>query len=262
MRTLALLLLCAVLGHAQQLRLYLKDGGFHVVREYKVVDDRVRYYSTERSEWEEMPLSLVDLKRTKEEIATKGEEEKRDAALSDAEEKFEREQAAEIARIPMNPGAYMAVSGKVEPLKQAELKMVNDKKRGVLKVLTPIPIVAGKSTLEIDGEHSALVVADPRPYFYFRLDKADRFGIVRLKPVRKSARVVETIQIVPVSNEIFAEREDVESFRQQFRDGLFKIWPVKALEPGEYAVIEYTVGDTQTQAWDFRVVAAQAQDKR
>lgn len=256
MRALALLLSFAVLCGAQQIRLYLKDGGFHVVREYKVVDDRVRYYSVERSDWEEIPTDLVDLQRTQEELGVKTEAEKRDAALADAEEKFEREQAAEIARIPMNPGAYLASEGKVEPIKQAELKMVTDKKRSVLKALSPIPIVAGKSTLEIDGPNASLVLSDPRPYFYFRLDRTERFGIVRLKPTRKSARIVETLQIVPVSNEIFAERDEIECFRQQFRDGLFKIWPVKPLDPGEYAVIEYTVGDTQTQAWDFRIVAA------
>jgi hypothetical protein len=261
MRTLALLILCAVLGQAQQIRLYLKDGGFHVVREYKVAGDRVRYYSTERSEWEEMPVALIDLKRTEDELSRKADVDKREAALADAEEKFEREQAAEVASVPMNPGAYVAMSGKVEPMKHAELKMVNDKKRSVLKVLAPIPIVAGKFTLEIDGEHSPFTVTDPRPFFYFRLDKAEMFGIVRLQASKKGSRIVETIQVVPVSNEIFAERKEVESFRQQFRDGLYKIWPVKPLEPGEYAVVEYSASETQTQAWDFRV-AAGGQEKR
>ena len=61
---------------------------------------------------------------------------------------------------------------------------------------------------------------------------------------------------MPVTKEVFADREEVEIFRQQFQDGLFKIWPVQPLEPGEYAVIEYTEGEGNTPAWDFRVMAA------
>jgi hypothetical protein len=65
---LALLILAAT-AWAANLKLYLKDGGYHLVREYKVESDRVRYYSVERSEWEEIPLDLVDLKRTQSEAA-------------------------------------------------------------------------------------------------------------------------------------------------------------------------------------------------
>lgn len=46
-------------------RLYLKDGDYQLTNNYQVLADRVRYYSTERSDWEEIPLELVDLDRTK-----------------------------------------------------------------------------------------------------------------------------------------------------------------------------------------------------
>jgi len=32
---------------------------------------------------------------------------------------------------------------------------------------------------------------------------------------------------------------------------LYKIWPTKPLEPGEYAVVEYTDGKVNIQVWDF-----------
>ena len=51
----------ALTAWAANLKLYLKDGSYHIVREYQVQPDRVRYYSVERSEWEEIPLDLVDL---------------------------------------------------------------------------------------------------------------------------------------------------------------------------------------------------------
>jgi hypothetical protein len=39
-------------------------------------------------------------------------------------------------------------------------------------------------------------------------------------------------------------------------DLLFKIWPEKELDPGEYAVIEHTEGKINLQVWDFGVGSA------
>jgi hypothetical protein len=66
MRKLCFVLLAlALLAWAANVRLYLTDGSYHLVREYQVLSDRVRFYSVERGEWEEIPLEMVDLKRTK-----------------------------------------------------------------------------------------------------------------------------------------------------------------------------------------------------
>jgi len=63
-RVLTALLIFAVSAAAANVRLYLKDGTYHMVREYAIQEDRVHYYSVERSDWEDIPLALVDLKRT------------------------------------------------------------------------------------------------------------------------------------------------------------------------------------------------------
>src|SRR5277367_7105759 len=41
-------------------RLVLKDGTYQVVTKYQKVGDRVRYFSAERGQWEELPANLVD----------------------------------------------------------------------------------------------------------------------------------------------------------------------------------------------------------
>src|SRR2546423_13089275 len=100
MRCVAVLLLIAAAVFGANVKLYLKDGDYQLVREYKVLEDRVTYYSVERADWEEIPLELVDLTRTKKEV------EGRQAAL-EAESTAEEEETdpikgerREIASLP------------------------------------------------------------------------------------------------------------------------------------------------------------------
>jgi hypothetical protein len=253
-RALLACLLCAAALYGATVRLYLKDGSFHLVREYQKTADRVRYFSSERGDWEEIPLSLVDLKRTEEEIRAKADAEKNDAAAFDAEEKVEREQRREIEKIPYEPGAYQGIGDTVKPLKQGEMKVVQNKRRRILKAITPIPMVAGKQTIELDGNTSAYTVDNDRPEFYIRLAAEERFGILKLQPT-KETRIVQTWNIAPVTNEIFEEMEEIPVFKKQFAEGLYKIWPTKPLLPGEYGVVEFTQGKGNVQIWDFSVPA-------
>lgn len=254
-RLLIASLVSAALLLAANIRLYLKDGTYQLVREYKVAGDRVRYYSIERSDWEAIPVRLVDLQRTEAENKARQETIRKDAEEIAAEEKFERAQREEVERIPMEVGVYLLAGTELQAIKQAESKAVTNKGRSVLKAVAPIPIVSGKATIEIEGEHSANVTSNPRPEFYIRLANEERFGIVKLAP-KKGARVVQKWTIVPVSKEIVEDQQNVPIFRKQVGDGLYKIWPEQPLEPGEYAVVEYTEGKGNVQTWDFAVQPA------
>ncbi|MBA3975994.1 MAG: hypothetical protein C0504_17445 [Candidatus Solibacter sp.] len=245
-------LLLASMGWAQSIRLYLKDGSYHQVREYRLVEDRVRYYSTERRDWEEMPAELVDLKKTEAEIKAAEERDRKETAILDAEEKFDRAQKDEIGRVPLDAGVYRAAGGKMDVIKEAELRLESSRKRTILRLMSPIPIVPGKTFVEITGMKAAYEVDEARPQFYFRLGRMERFALVKMTP-RKEARLLETWSIEPMSKIVFAERQEVETFRQEMREGLYKVWPVKDLEPGDYAWIEYVEGAGKTQAWDFHV---------
>src|SRR5204862_4111716 len=86
-RVIVLVLLCVCAAFAANVRLYLKDGTYQLVREYKVEGGRVRYYTVERGDWEEVPLELVDLKRTEGEVKVRQESTKEEAAALAAEEK-------------------------------------------------------------------------------------------------------------------------------------------------------------------------------
>jgi len=245
-----LLLPAACVLEAATHKLYLKDGSYQLVREYRVEEDRVKFFSTDRGEWEEMPVSLVDLDRTQREIKMREEAAKEDVATLDAEEKAEKEARHEADRVPQEAGVYLVDGEKLVVIKPGESKVVTNKRRSVLKVLSPVPIVTGKATLELDGAHSPNGTANREPEFYIRLSNEERFGIIRLTP-QKGNRLVEKLTIIPVSNETMEEPELVETFRKQVGDMVYKIWPTKALEPGEYAVVEYTEGKVNMQVWDF-----------
>ncbi|MBZ5606793.1 MAG: hypothetical protein LAP38_00935 [Acidobacteriia bacterium] len=250
LRTLCCVLLAAVALLGATVKLYLKDGSYQLVREYKVEEDRVRFFSTDRSEWEEVPLSLVDLDKTQAEIKQREEEAREDRAASAAEDKAERDARKEVERIPVEPGVYLIEDDKLTAIKAAESKVATDKKRSVLKILSPLPMVPGKATLELDGPHATTGTANREPEFYIRLSNDERFGILRMG-LRKGNRVVEKLSVVPVTNETIEEPDLVATFRKQVGDGLFKIWPEKPMEPGEYAVVEYTEGKVNMQVWDF-----------
>ena len=159
----------------------------------------------------------------------------------------------EVRSVPAEAGVYYLVEGKpMRALKQAELKIVTDKKRQILKILTPIPILAGKSHLEMDGLKSAFAVSEDRPEFYFRLATEERFGLVRCVAAPKgTGRIVERWETIPVVKEVVVQHEDVQIFRKQVGEGLYKVWPKEPLTTGEYAWIEFTEGKGNTQVWDF-----------
>jgi hypothetical protein len=251
------------LASAENVKLYLTDGSYQLVREYKVENDRVRFYSLDRDDWEEVPASLVDLDKTKAEIKARADSIHADAAAQDAEDKAERAARKEVASVPMEPGVYLIddqkpAPGNLTPMKVGESKVVTNKRRSLLKAISPVPLVPGKATLELDGLHSSQGTPNRSPEFYIRLSDEERFGIVRLSE-HKGNRVVEKLTIQPVINETTQEPDLVEVFRQQVADGLFKIWPQKALEPGEYAVVQYSMEKIDMQVWDFFIAPGTGQ---
>jgi hypothetical protein len=242
----------AISAFAETTKLYLKDGSYQLVREYQVLQDRVKYLSAERGEWEEIPLDLLDLDRTKKEAAAESETLQKEAKEQDEEDAAIRAEREVVARVPVETGVYYIHGEKLEPIKVAEVKITNDKKRSVLKVLAPIPIVPGKNTVELDGAVAQFRIEDKRPEFYFRLSSPESIALVKLSP-KKNLRIVETAAVLPVSNEVLEERQAVLTFKKQIDDQLFKIWPEKPLEPGEYALIQYTESKLNPQVYDFGV---------
>ena len=117
-------------------KLFLKDGTYQLVSSYEVNGERVRYYSVERSEWEEVPLSLVDLEATK-----RAQEEEKSAQKKQLEEGHEIEKERfdkppdkgfEVApgiHLPVEEGVFAFDGTRVIRLIQSTPEVVTDKRR-------------------------------------------------------------------------------------------------------------------------------------
>ncbi len=129
------------------LKLYMKDGSYQEVSSYEVQGDRVRYFSVERSEWEEVPTSLVDFDATKraQEEAKAAEKKHDEEAKQIDQERFYKppDQGMEVApgiRLPGDDGIFTVDGQRLVRLVQSSGEVVTDKKRTAMVLAVPLPV--------------------------------------------------------------------------------------------------------------------------
>jgi hypothetical protein len=144
----------------------LKDGSYQLVKQYEVKGDRVRYMSTERNEWEELPSDLVDWPATE-----KYEKERAASAIpeavaidkeTDAEREAEESHLPEVApglRLPDDSGVYLLDNYQGQPqvveLQQTEGDVNQNTRANIFRGALG-PIAGGKQTIELEGAHAAI----------------------------------------------------------------------------------------------------------
>jgi len=243
-------------------KLMLKDGSFQLVREYRVEGDRVRYYSLDSSQWEQIPTALVDWEATKN---VEEQEARRDAAVVakvQTQEAARRAEPLDIdASLEVAPGIFLppgerlfVFDGKaVLPLAQAETISKLAKRRLLEQVLVPVPIVPSSHTVSIRGSRAKFRLRNSRPEFYIRTADAREPAIELLRAkVRGENRQIEN------TDELFGEhranRDTVAMQRWQVARGVYRFTLGQALPPGEYALAEIVQGqDMSVYVWDLGV---------
>jgi len=105
-----LLVLAAANSWSQQnpKRLIMKDGSFQAATKWEVVGQRVRYYSAERYDWEELPNDMVDWPATDKynsERAGQRDETIKEVAKADEADEREAPLIAPGLRLPNTGGS-------------------------------------------------------------------------------------------------------------------------------------------------------------
>ena len=281
-----LLLALTAAGAGRVKRLILKDGTYQLATEWEVKGDRVRYYSSERGEWEELPNALVDWPAT--------EQWERDhplgAATSEtiaptAEEEAERQ--AEEAKTPeAAPGLKLPDTGGVFLLdafqRQEELAEVGQNggqinaHRGanILRAVID-PFSGPKQSIELPGAHAQVQSHLLQPSLFVNVEEtrdegddseaearpkkaekpltgADRFRLVRAES-KKDVRVIGNLKIA-LTGRVSEQQTLVPVSAEALSGGWYKITPQAPLKPGEYALVEMLgPREMNLYVWDFGV---------
>ncbi|MFB3921056.1 MAG: hypothetical protein ACE145_05005 [Terriglobia bacterium] len=259
------LLCCPRRVHAQT-KLYLKDGSYQLVKSYEIQGERVRYYSVERSTWEEVPKSLVDFEATerarKEDEAAKQKEMEEARAL--ASERFDHsaQTGYEVApgiHLPGDFGVFAFDGLRVIRMMQSSAEVVTDKKRAALLLALPGPLVKNRAFVVLPGAQAAVRVPSLQPTFY--VQSSDELGskleLVTVKS-RKDSRQVEKVEWRGGITKPAELRAAVPLERTQLAPGLYRLKPLQPLDPGEYALGELIQKKLNLELWDFSITGAPA----
>jgi hypothetical protein len=244
-------------------KLILTDSSFQIVREYHREGDRVRYYSVERSAWEEIPAALVDW------TATQKAEAEQDAQQKElAKQIAEGERAARFADLnvdtsfevrpgmflPDDVGFYVLDGSKIAVMQQEKAETHTEKGRAVARIVTGVPLISGKQDVEIPGKQAKLRIHTGDAEFYFRTaDKREPHLTLLRAEVKGEKRTLEVVKTNMVGQQTFKDRE-VSLLQWDAARGLYRFTVDQPLESGEYALMEATSGEGQSMyVWTFGV---------
>jgi len=260
---MGVMLAAAPAARAQVTKLYLKDGSYQLVKTYQVQGDKIHYYNLDTSEWEDMPVSLVDFEATKraEQQEAVVHEKNLEAAKALEKERFDPSitpttgfAVAPGRFLPSTEGVYAYDGLRVIPLVQSEGEIVTDKDRMVLNLALPMPLLKKRALVTLPGAQAAVRIENPQPVFYIQSNDAwgAKAEFIPVKPSH-NVRVVERVQSGLGAGASGEVRLEVPIERTQVAKGVMKLQPVKPLEPGEYVIGELLDGKLNLEVWDFGI---------
>ena len=262
-------------------RLILKDGSYQLASKWEKKGDRIRYYSAERGEWEELPDALIDWPATekfdKERAAGTPPPEavELDKEL-EAERKADELKTPQVApglRLPDEGGILLLDNYQGQPqlneLQQTGGDINKNMKGNILRAAIN-PIASSKQTIEVPGAHAKVQSHVTLPTIYVNAtdqdqdatataqqpqqpqQSLDRFKIVRMQ-VKGDKRIAGDIKIA-VYGKVSQEQKLVPTTSRAMTGGWVMLTPTAALTPGEYAIVEMLGKEGMNlYVWDFGV---------
>lgn len=265
-------------------RLVLKDGSYQTTTKWEVKGNRVRYFSAERFDWEELPNDLVDWAAT--DKYNKEHENQRTvsaaeiAAQDEAERKAEENQTPTVApglRLPDGGGVFLFDQFKGQPqlveLVQEGGELNKHTGKNILRAaLNPLAL-SSKQTIELKGLHARVQAHGAQPTIYVNVDTSgansdqqgaakpaqkpdtdqlpDRYRIIRVEQ-RKDGRVIGNLSVAIYGR--VSEKENWVKTTSTAVGDWMKVTPAEPLVPGEYALVEMLdKKQMNLYVWDFGV---------
>jgi len=176
-----LLLVSALFAQILAKRLILKDGSYQSVTRYEVKGERVRYFSAERGEWEEVPKSLIDWDATEkfEQGRLQGTPTPEAIQLDkelEAEQKAEEARSPHVApglRLPSDGGIFVLDTFENQPqlaeLQQSGGELNKNMKTNILRAAIN-PLASARQTIELPGQHAKIQSHVSVPSIYISID--------------------------------------------------------------------------------------------
>ncbi len=266
-------------------RLVMKDGSYHLITKYEVNGDRVRYFSAERFDWEEVPASLVDWVATNAGVQKAADAVDQQAAKEEAAERAKDEsrspQILPGLRLPDAGGMFLLDTFSGQPqlveLMQNGADINKQMGKNILRaVINPLP-TGVKQTMELKGPHARVQAHSGMPTIYVNinfdqdeskpegasakvsaaddrtfLSLQDRFKIVKVVS-KNNSRVVGNLKIA-LTGKMKEERNLVDTRGESVSADWLKLTPALPLPPGEYALVEMlSPRQMNLYVWDFGV---------
>jgi hypothetical protein len=266
-------------------RLILKDGTYQSVTKYEIHGERVRYFSAERGEWEEVPKTLIDWDAT-----DKFEQGRQLGKLApeavELDKELEAERKAEQARLPeVAPGLRLPDDGgiflldtyqnqpQLSELQQSGGDVDKSTKSNILRAAIN-PLAGVKQTIELPEAHAKIQSHTTVPSLYINIDSnhndnggapataeaatgeppplTERFKIIRVDS--KAGKRVAGALTIAVSGKMKTDERFVPATATAMTGGWIKLTPIDSLGAGEYAVAERLGKDAiNLYVWDFGV---------
>ena len=261
-------------------KLVLKDGTFQVVREYQRNGDRVRYFSIERGDWEEIPTSLVDWDAT-----AKAASEAEKSSAAEVEKIHKQEEAKRMDNVadidaslqvgggvflPEGEGMFVLEGKSVRVLDQAGTRTKSSLLRTAGQVM--VPVIPGKKTIVLPAAHATVRLRNITPEFFLReppfdpevpsqIQRSSRPGeagpeveLIRVK-VGRNSREIESIGTL-FGEEMSVNRNSISIQQWEVAKNVYRFTLSEPLTPGEYVLAEMLPDGLNLFVWDFGVDAA------
>ncbi|MGA9931432.1 MAG: hypothetical protein WBQ13_10825 [Terriglobales bacterium] len=267
-------------------RLILKDGTYQSVTRYEIHGDRVRYFSAERGEWEEVPNALIDWDATNKfeqgreagKLAPEAVELDKELEAERHTEQLRSPQVAPGLHLPDEGGIFLLDTYENQPqlaeLQQSGGDLDKNTKSNILRAVIN-PLAGAKQSIELPGPHSKIQSHTMTPSLYINIDSnpaaiggapataqpagepaplapTERFRIIRVE-VKGGKRTAGAVKIA-VSGKMSTDERLVATSATAMTGGWVQLTPTEPLAAGEYAVAEMMGKEAMNlYVWDFGV---------